>query len=288
MRDTNYFCVQSWMVTKLNLKGTERDVFAIIHGFTQDDDSECKCSYNYMAEITGYSKRAIIDAVESLLEKKFIQKIESTSNKDQRNKYKCNYSYIENILASELSSPPTGEPTSPPPSELSSPHNINNKISLNKSTGAGASSKNHPRNFSTNKLTDDLCSGIVIDEQKKAKKKESKYDKCLAEIDKREFTDDEKLLLRQHIDWSFHSVDANINNEPRKYAKHLDELLKLNGDKQRIIQQSIDKKWHCFYEYRATSSTTRYETKQDTIKIRDLDEAKRAMKEKEERGVEIF
>ena len=77
MKDTNYFTVQSWMVTKLKLKGVMRDVFAIIHGFTQDDESECKCSYNYMSTITGYTKQAIIGAIDNLLDLNYIVKLPS-------------------------------------------------------------------------------------------------------------------------------------------------------------------------------------------------------------------
>lgn len=167
--------------------------------------------------------------------------------------------------------------------------NKNNIKELNKSTGAGAPSKNHSQIYKKKEtLNDDLCSGKDIDEQTKVRKKESKYDKCLVEIDKRDFSDEEKLLLREHIQWSFNSADPNRNNEPRKYAKRLDELLKLKGNRLQIIQQSIEKQWHCFYEYKETSNTRTYETKQDKIKIRDLEEAKAAMKKKDEEGVEVF
>lgn len=130
-----------------------------------------------------------------------------------------------------------------------------------KSTGAGASSKiSHSRGFRRERqsLEDKLFSGEEIASQKKERKKESKYNRCLSEIDKRDFTDREKELLRQHIEWSFHSSDVNRNDEPRKYAKHLDELLELKGDKEKIIQRSIDKKWHCFYEFRSQNNANSY------------------------------
>ena len=264
MKDTNYFCVQSWMVTKLHLKGAMRDVFAIIYGFTQDDESECKCSYSYMSEITGYSKRAVIDAIDELLDLAYIIKIPSRSATDQRNIYKCSYSYIDAILTgeptsppSELSSPPS-EPTSPPPSEPTSPHNINININkefnkeFNKSTGPGASVR-HPRNFSKETLTDDLQSGKDIDEQKKEKKKISEYDKCYKEIDDRYTDKNINSLLHQHLDWSYYSKDPQRLRSLKVFKKRLDELDSLDN-KEEVVKQSLQKQWHCFYNIGKSSS----------------------------------
>lgn len=135
---------------------------------------------------------------------------------------------------------------------------INNKKEINitnnqKSTGAGASAK-HPRNFSKQTLTDDLQSGKDIDDQKKVKTRITKYEKCLAEIDKRDFSEYHKTLLREHLSWSFNSSDPNRNNDPKRYAKRLDELLQLKGDLTKIILQSRDKKWHCFYEVKEATA----------------------------------
>lgn len=164
-----------------------------------------------------------------------------------------------------------------------------NKIKTNKSTGAGALSKKHPRNFSKEKLTDDLESGKDIDEQKKEKKKTNKFDSCLAEIDKRDFTENEKALLRQHLNWSFHDTDSNRNNEPKKYAKRLDTLLSLKGDRERIIQASIDRKWHCFYDaVKTRTPINNHECFTESIHSTPIEEARAAMEEKKQRGAKIY
>lgn len=124
---------------------------------------------------------------------------------------------------------------------------------IDKSTGTGASAK-HPRNFSKQTLTDDLQSGKDIDDQKKVKTRITKYEKCLAEIDKRDFSEYHKTLLREHLSWSFNSSDPNRNNDPKRYAKRLDELLQLKGDLTKIILQSREKKWHCFYEVKEATA----------------------------------
>lgn len=163
-----------------------------------------------------------------------------------------------------------------------------NKIKTNKSTGAGALSKKHPRNFSKQTLTDDLQSGKDIDDQKKVKKRITKYEKCLAEIDKREFSEYHKTLLREHLSWSFNSSDPNRNNEPRKYAKRLDELLQLKGDLTKIILQSREKKWHCFYEVKQSSSTNKHECFTESIHSTPIEEARAAMEEKKQRGAKTY
>ena len=98
MKDRNYFQVHAWMVTKLELRGVDRDVFAIIYGFTQDKETLCRCSYKYMVEITGYSKPTILAAVERLESKHLIEKVKSESNTDMRNLYRCNLDLVDEIL----------------------------------------------------------------------------------------------------------------------------------------------------------------------------------------------
>lgn len=158
-----------------------------------------------------------------------------------------------------------------------------NKIKTNKSTGAGALSKKHPRNFSREKLTDDLESGKDIDEQKKEKKKTSEYDKCLAEIKKRYFNSPVQLSLQEHLDWSFHSKDDRRIRTLKIYSKRLDELDKLEGDKVKIVQQSIDKKWHCFYELQTSTKSSSHECFTESIHSTPIEEARAAMKEKAEK-----
>lgn len=167
---------------------------------------------------------------------------------------------------------------------------INKILNKPKGTVAGALSKNHSQVYKKReKLNDDLESGKDIDEHKKERKKTTEYDKCLALIDKRYDDANLYMALLNHLDWSYNSKDPKRIKTAKIYSKRLDELDKLDGDKISIVQQSIDKQWHCFYEYRESNNNGRkLETKQGKIKIRDLEEAKAAMKKKDEEGVEIF
>ena len=76
----SYFSIQSWMVTELNLKGVERDVYAIIYGFSQDEESDFHGSLSYLSKITGYSRNAICTALQSLVDKGYVIKTEKVVN----------------------------------------------------------------------------------------------------------------------------------------------------------------------------------------------------------------
>lgn len=160
-----------------------------------------------------------------------------------------------------------------------------------KSTGAGALAK-HPRNFSNNTLTDDLQSGKDIDEQKKIKKKTSEYDKCLAEIDKRYDDPNIYSAVLNHLDWSYNSKDPNRIKTLKTFVKRLDELDRLILGRTtdvavKIIQQSIDKKWHCFYEIKE-NKTKSYSDHSDGIiaqKLSQEEAAELLAREAEEYGV---
>ena len=47
----NYYSVQGWMVKDLNLKGNELAVFAIIYGFSQDNETWFTGSLNQSQNI---------------------------------------------------------------------------------------------------------------------------------------------------------------------------------------------------------------------------------------------
>lgn len=300
MRDTNYFTIQYWMVSKLKLKGVERDVYAIIYGFTQDNDTECKCSLNWMSELTGHTKKSVAEAINNLESANLIVRINSTSNSDRRNSYKCNYDIIDNLDGVERTPSWCRENTLD--GVEGTPHNKDNKININKSTGAGAPSKNHSQIYKKKEtLNDDLESGKDIDKQKNDKRKSPKdkfRDECLDIIEK-EYSDETKDLLVEYFEFVTAVPEDKSNlckrvktvQQWRHKLDRLDDLVKDGYDCRKIIQQSLDKKQYVFYPLQSSiqsSNGCRYETKQDKIKIRDLEEAKAAMKKKDEEGVEVF
>jgi len=144
---------------------------------------------------------------------------------------------------------------------------ITNIKNNKKGTGDGASSKKHPRNFSKEKLKDDLESGKDIAEQKKAEKKSPKdkfRDECLDIIDteysEKNYSYTVKDLLVEYFEF-VSAVPDNKDNlckrvKTTKAWKHklvrLDELVKDGYDPIDIIQQSLDKKQYVFYPLQST------------------------------------
>ena len=80
VRDESYITILGWMVTRLNLKGTELLVYAMIYGFSQTENQNFTGSLNYFASWLNSTKQSIINALKSLEEKKLIEKIEKYVN----------------------------------------------------------------------------------------------------------------------------------------------------------------------------------------------------------------
>ena len=85
----SYIVVQGWMITELNLKGNELLVFAIIHGFSQDNAGEFTGSLQYLADWTNSSRRTVISSLTSLTNKKLIEKKEEYTDNVKFCRYKC-------------------------------------------------------------------------------------------------------------------------------------------------------------------------------------------------------
>lgn len=75
----NYYVVQSFMVSELKLKGIERDVYAIIYGFSQGHNIFTG-SIAYLSEWTGYSERQLITVLKNLTERGLLLKHSTAKN----------------------------------------------------------------------------------------------------------------------------------------------------------------------------------------------------------------
>ena len=79
MKCDSYIVVQGWMVTELNLSGTELLIFAIIYGFSQDGVSCFEGSWSYLAEWANASKSTVYRTLKNLLDKGYITKTERSA-----------------------------------------------------------------------------------------------------------------------------------------------------------------------------------------------------------------
>ena len=76
IKDDNYITIQAFMVKELKLKGIELIVYAIIYGFSQDQQGWFTGSLTYLMEWTMATKPTVIKALKDLTSRKLIERIE--------------------------------------------------------------------------------------------------------------------------------------------------------------------------------------------------------------------
>ena len=91
IKDGNYISIQGWMVNRLNLKGNELLVYAIVYGFSQDGESRYTGSRRYLADWCGCAMRTVDNTLASLVAKGLITKHDKTVN----GVHLCDYSITQ-------------------------------------------------------------------------------------------------------------------------------------------------------------------------------------------------
>jgi uncharacterized protein YsxB (DUF464 family) len=76
MENNNCIQIQGWMVNELKLKSNELIIYAVIHGFSQDGNSEFSGSLDYICSAISCSKTTGISVLKSLVEKGLVLKSE--------------------------------------------------------------------------------------------------------------------------------------------------------------------------------------------------------------------
>lgn len=74
VKEQNYVVIQGWMLSKLQLKGNDLLIYAIIYGFSQNADCKFTGSLQYLADWTNSTKQGVLNSLKSLLNKKLITK----------------------------------------------------------------------------------------------------------------------------------------------------------------------------------------------------------------------
>ena len=77
----NYILIQGFMVSELDLKGTELLVYAIIHGFSQTEGQCFTGSLKYLSEWTNCTVRGVTKCLNSLKEKGLIEAVPGEDGK---------------------------------------------------------------------------------------------------------------------------------------------------------------------------------------------------------------
>ena len=84
VNDNNFIAIQGWMRTKLNLKGNELLIYALIYGFSQDGESRFRGSRKYIAEWCGCSLDTVDRTLGSLVNKGLLAKYPHTDDRGMR------------------------------------------------------------------------------------------------------------------------------------------------------------------------------------------------------------
>lgn len=122
IKDENFYIIQGWMLNKLNLKGIDLQIYAIVYGFSQDGETEFSGGIGYLCDFTGASKPTVIKSLKKLCENEFIIKNESKISGVVFNRYKANLPGVKKFyLGGKETLPDTGKETLP-----------NNKLDNNK------------------------------------------------------------------------------------------------------------------------------------------------------------
>ena len=88
MKNKNYITILGWMVNELSLSGNDLICYAVIYGFSQDDNF-WEGSQSYLSDWLGVSRRTVVDILKRLISNGLIAKQEYEVNKVKFCKYKA-------------------------------------------------------------------------------------------------------------------------------------------------------------------------------------------------------
>lgn len=212
VKDENYINISGWMVTRLGLKGNELLVYAIIYGFSQDDETRFTGSLQYLADWVNSTKQSCIKCLKSLVEKGYITKNEKIVNGVKF----CEYQAVKPKFM------------------------VVNKVEQgSKQSLIGGSKQSLPNTLDNNILDNNILDNNTV--SKKGRKSKSKsYDEQITE-----YTGNEEL---QNALKAFVQMRSFIKKPMTEYAlklmlKKLDELGNTDDVKIAILNQSITHNW---------------------------------------------
>lgn len=96
MKENNYITIPGFLRTRLDLKGSELIITALIYGYSQDGNSWFMGKTEYIAEWAGVTDKNVLRSLKSLTEKGILEKKEMfVNNKAKRCYYKFNFECVK-------------------------------------------------------------------------------------------------------------------------------------------------------------------------------------------------
>ena len=212
VKEENYISISGWMVTRLGLKGNELLVYAIIYGFSHDDETKFTGSLQYLADWTNSTKQSCIKCLKSLTEKGYITKYEKVVNGVKL----CEYQAVK-LKSMVLNKVEQG---------------------IKQSLTGGIKQSLH-NNIDNNNLYNNTLDNNIVSKKERNSKSKS-YDEQIAE-----YTGNEEL---QDALKAFLQMRSFIKKPMTEYAlklmlKELDEFGNTDDVKIAILNQSITHNW---------------------------------------------
>ena len=245
MKENNYITIPGFLRTRLDLKGSELIITALIYGYSQDGNSWFMGKTEYIAEWAGITDKNVLRSLKSLTEKGILEKKEMfVNNKAKRCYYRFNFECAE-LQNSTVAGYQNGTVN----------NNINNNINNTIKKDAKASKEN-PDGFSQADFFNEektvkasVKFGFTpdaLDVRKQVIEKVDNYfDKLVFPFDSDEFKRNFYILMCQPK-WrtsqkSFSAIQANLNG----LSKYPEEFALI------LIKESISKGWAAL-EYDST------------------------------------
>ncbi|MGL5243883.1 MAG: helix-turn-helix domain-containing protein [Sarcina sp.] len=123
VKEENFVSIQGWMVSRLGLKGNELIIYAIIYGFSQEENSNFTGSRQYLSDWTNSTKSGVQKNLNSLVEKGLLEKKEKINNGVKF----CEYKAVTKVTPSQQSCLPPDNKVAQG-GQQSCPNNIDNNI----------------------------------------------------------------------------------------------------------------------------------------------------------------
>ena len=253
MKENNYITIPGFLRTRLDLKGSELIITALIYGYSQDGNSWFMGKTEYIAEWAGVTDKNVLRSLKSLTEKGILEKKEMfVNNKAKRCYYRFNFECVKlqnSTVAGCQNSTVAGCQNSTVNNNIN--NNINNTIKKD-----AKASKENPDGFSQADFSNEektVKASIVygftpelLDVRKQVIDKVDNYfAKLVFPFDSDEFKRNFYILMCQPK-WrtsqkSFSAIQANLNG----LSKYPEEFALI------LIKESISKGWAAL-EYDST------------------------------------
>lgn len=238
IKNENYITIQGWMINELHLSGNTLLVYAIIYGYSQDNESSFKGSLQYLADWCNATKQGIQKNLKELLERGLISKQEHIINNQKFCEYSCipcnkvvypmQQSCINNI-------------------EDNIGNKISNKLDISEPVEKMKEGKS-------------LLPNVILQTPRKSKKQNNLYLKCIDEI--MQYTNNIVLRekLKEYLDLRLQIAKDEAKpfytNMFKGLLNDLDRLTDNTETAIKIVEQSIKKGWKGFYELKEYNKST--------------------------------